>query len=705
MGPPPLAANVEGRSTIADADTTDGMNAAVVDDGIARLRVLVGARRRMLLPHLHATTIKALLALLVTTVALALLIHWLAFPMTNGHDSLQPLISHRLSLTMNDPHHELRPHTAAPILFKVNTIMGTAHSNMRDTVLELMRPQAVRLDGHDHDIRRLQDKSDTMAQDQKVLRDDLDAVQRSLAQAKTAQDTAIDLARLATYDRPADPSVFRIGCSRPTAFSEIEVAIADWVKVALLASPEPLASRNTFNFQALYVNPDKSPKQISPQGVDEPTRLAWSPQVAAEHYIDLQGVSTQLKQHMDFILANGSSPVRSTVETGVVYGCLLRRQKLNKIKHLLQQRHLILVQEVHGNEMTLTTVLDQLPVHYRVFYSGFPTEHAAPRPQDPAAPALADCEPAPDEVDHRTGGAAIIAPWHAPSHARQLPAHLLPHFSHTVLAPGRMHMLEITNSDGHAIRVINHRNYGIDLIARAEADKLSDFALSDHAIVALHLQPRRPPPAELQSFPAYFFRSARFKEILQTRIGCAGLVNLDMQQRWQKIEALMHLAAGTVRWTATSAASTRSDSAQLALDAVADSNHKEMTLPLAFLSPTDMANAIREHWEPVFAAASGSDQELRVSLNKRLPPVVRVAREAAFRAERTLQEADEKIAGLGIDLDAAAAASAELSRVLPDLGDGPPTAVCGLRGGEPLFAALEALLPETRRRVFWRSMV
>eukprot|EP00959_Pyramimonas_sp_CCMP1952_P213960 4477005-Pyramimonas_sp.AAC.1 len=84
--------------------------------------------------------------------------------------------------------------------------MSTARSNMRDTVLELMRPQAARLDGHDHVIRRLQDKTDTMAQDQKVLRDDLDAVQRSLAQAQTAQDTAIDLARLAAYVHPADPS-------------------------------------------------------------------------------------------------------------------------------------------------------------------------------------------------------------------------------------------------------------------------------------------------------------------------------------------------------------------------------------------------------------------------------------------------------------------------------------------------------------------
>ncbi|CAK0893881.1 unnamed protein product, partial [Prorocentrum cordatum] len=255
MGPPPFAANVEGRSTIADADTTDRMNAAVIDDGIARLRVPVGTRQGMLLPHLHATTIKALLALLVATVALALLIHRLTFPMTNGHDSLQPLISHRRSLTMNDPHHDLRPHTAAPILFnvmaavtaafqqqlggmctEVNTIMGTVHSNMRDTVPELMRSQAAPLDGHDHDIRRLQDKTDTMAQDQKVLRDDLDAVQRSFAQAQTAQDTAIDLARLATYDRPADPSVFRIGCSHPIAFSEIEVAIADWVKDAGLES-------------------------------------------------------------------------------------------------------------------------------------------------------------------------------------------------------------------------------------------------------------------------------------------------------------------------------------------------------------------------------------------------------------------------------------------------------------------------------------
>eukprot|EP00959_Pyramimonas_sp_CCMP1952_P276327 5776269-Pyramimonas_sp.AAC.1 len=71
--------------------------------------------------------------------------------------------------------------------------------------------------------------------------------------------------------------------------------------------------------------------------------------------------------------------------------------------------------------MTLTALLDQRPVHYPVFYSGFPTEHAAPRPQDPAAHALADGEPASDEVGFRTGGVAIIARLRGPSHARQLP--------------------------------------------------------------------------------------------------------------------------------------------------------------------------------------------------------------------------------------------------------------------------------------------
>eukprot|EP00959_Pyramimonas_sp_CCMP1952_P148658 3109932-Pyramimonas_sp.AAC.1 len=38
--------------------------------------------------------------------------------------------------------------------------------------------------------------------------------------------------------------------------------------------------------------------EISPQGVDEPTRLAWAPQVVAEYEIDFQSVSAQFKQQL-----------------------------------------------------------------------------------------------------------------------------------------------------------------------------------------------------------------------------------------------------------------------------------------------------------------------------------------------------------------------------------------------------------------------
>eukprot|EP00959_Pyramimonas_sp_CCMP1952_P348197 7293297-Pyramimonas_sp.AAC.1 len=84
---------------------------------------------------------------------------------------------------------------------EVNSIIGTGHDNMRQTVVELLRPQVTRLDGHDIDIPNLREHADSLAHGQRALREDLDAVQRSLAQAQAAYDNASDLSRLSAHDR------------------------------------------------------------------------------------------------------------------------------------------------------------------------------------------------------------------------------------------------------------------------------------------------------------------------------------------------------------------------------------------------------------------------------------------------------------------------------------------------------------------------
>ncbi|CAK0798243.1 unnamed protein product, partial [Prorocentrum cordatum] len=64
----------------------------------------------------------------------------------------------------------------------VNSIMGQARNDMRDTVVGLIRPQAARLDTHDSEIRQLQERAAAMEARQGALRSDMHAVQRLLAQ-------------------------------------------------------------------------------------------------------------------------------------------------------------------------------------------------------------------------------------------------------------------------------------------------------------------------------------------------------------------------------------------------------------------------------------------------------------------------------------------------------------------------------------------
>eukprot|EP00933_Yihiella_yeosuensis_P041306 TRINITY_DN35700_c0_g1_i1.p1 TRINITY_DN35700_c0_g1~~TRINITY_DN35700_c0_g1_i1.p1 ORF type:complete len:537 (+),score=103.56 TRINITY_DN35700_c0_g1_i1:78-1688(+) len=89
----------------------------------------------------------------------------------------------------------------------------------------------------------------------------------------------------------------------------------------------------------------------------------------------------------------------------------------------------------------------------------------------------------------------------------------------------------------------------------------------------------------------------------------------------------------------------------------------------------------------LFAAARGAgtdlptDEEMRQSLNARLPANERIAREMGTKTEDTLRKAEEKIAEFGsefgVDIDKASRDEEELARVLPWLPeDGPSFALC-----------------------------
>eukprot|EP00959_Pyramimonas_sp_CCMP1952_P182859 3823696-Pyramimonas_sp.AAC.1 len=90
-------------------------------------------------------------------------------------------------------------------------------------------------------------------------------------------------------------------------------------------------------------------------------------------------------------------------------------------------RHISLLQEVHGNQLTLEALLNQFNIRYKLFYSG--------------------CVERSDENDIRAsrGGVAITVPWHDAGTWAQLPPAVAPLFDHHILAHGRTQHLAVRN--------------------------------------------------------------------------------------------------------------------------------------------------------------------------------------------------------------------------------------------------------------------
>ena len=82
--------------------------------------------------------------------------------------------------------------------------MAAAQTEMLTTMEQFFDPAFKRLDGHDSDIQKLRHEQNIMAQENERLKKSVDEIKASLAIAER-QLSAADLARLAEYDRDADP--------------------------------------------------------------------------------------------------------------------------------------------------------------------------------------------------------------------------------------------------------------------------------------------------------------------------------------------------------------------------------------------------------------------------------------------------------------------------------------------------------------------
>ena len=125
-----------------------------------------------------------------------------------------------------------------------------------------------------------------------------------------------------------------------------------------------------------------------------------------------------------------------------------RRRKQAALSKHMRQRHVILLQEVHGSEALLRTWVDTQPYPYKLFFSEFVE---------------------PDDGEHRpgTGGVATLVPWLTPTQLEFIPQAQLPIFGHEEIVKGRVQVIAITNSvTRNSLVLMNVHNHDIDARGR-----------------------------------------------------------------------------------------------------------------------------------------------------------------------------------------------------------------------------------------------
>ncbi|CAK0798600.1 unnamed protein product [Prorocentrum cordatum] len=186
---------------------------------------------------------------------------------------------------------------------------------------------------------------------------------------------------------------------------------------------------------------------VQVQGPDEATKLAWDTQAAERPGIDWQAVGTEFKN-----LRKASSLHVGTVCWNA-HGLLLRRdparrrRKIALVADLLRKRNVVITQEVHGFEITLTNYLNQFNVNCKMHFSG------TDRPS--------------------AGGVAILIPWYDARTVAAAGAAGLPRLRHRTLEDGRAIVTSIENpvTKGE-FRIMNIHNYDISEAGRAKIKRV-----------------------------------------------------------------------------------------------------------------------------------------------------------------------------------------------------------------------------------------
>eukprot|EP00959_Pyramimonas_sp_CCMP1952_P468806 9493841-Pyramimonas_sp.AAC.1 len=80
-----------------------------------------------------------------------------------------------------------------------------------------------------------------------------------------------------------------------------------------------------------------------------------------------------------------------------------------------------------------------------------------------------------------------------------------------------------------------------------EAASLSDWGLSDHAIVQLTIRPKAESPRDAQAIPESIFRSPRFARHVKAFLDCTDLDAMGTSERWAFVKTLLHEAARLAR--------------------------------------------------------------------------------------------------------------------------------------------------------------
>ncbi|CAK0879237.1 unnamed protein product, partial [Prorocentrum cordatum] len=112
------------------------------------------------------------------------------------------------------------------------TAMDSVREELDAMVEDKLAPQAARLEEHATEIAQIKEKNANLEKEQAGLQAAVKELQTTLAVAEAQVAAPLGPARLADWNRTADPALFVLSCQAPAAPGEVKSAISQWLQAA-----------------------------------------------------------------------------------------------------------------------------------------------------------------------------------------------------------------------------------------------------------------------------------------------------------------------------------------------------------------------------------------------------------------------------------------------------------------------------------------